>query len=190
MLPALSNLGPTANTLQQPPSADVVNATTKIIKVKQPWASALVTGKKDVENRTWPITKDCGPDSPLWFLVASSKAKPTQALMQDYKRRLTLQHSQARIEDPSEFAYGAILGIVRLKGCYASWPSVWYNSPDIAWVVDEAWEFYEPVPMHADDKMQTQGTLATGERARFGYEALVQAQIAKLVPRPVMPGRP
>ena len=81
----------------------------------------------------------------------------------------------------SDFVYGAIIGIVRLKGCYSSWPSVWYNPPDIAWVVDQAWEFEEAIPMHPQDGMQTQGSLGSGERARFGYVESVRAQIARLV---------
>ena len=175
--------------LQQPQrvpeqlSVDVVGPETKIVKVKQPWADALVTGKKDVENRTWPITSDCGPDSPTWFLVASSKPKPTKMLMQDYERRLELQypHGRPHVDVQSDFAYGAIIGLVRLKGCYPSWPSVWYNPPDLAWVVDEAWEFEEPIQMHLQDGMQTQGSLGSGDRARFGYVESVRAQIAKLL---------
>lgn len=183
MLPSLVQLvGPTnpdPNTL----SVDTVGPNTKIIKVRQPWADALVTGKKDVENRTWPITSNCGADSPMWFLVASSKAKPTNALMQDYERRLDLQYPHGRpyVDNPSDFAYGAIIGLVRLKGCYASWPSIWYNPPDIAWVVDAAYEFEEPILMHPQDGMQTQGSLGSGERARFGYVDIVRAQVAKLV---------
>lgn len=183
MLPSLSELGPTT---APPPtltlSVDVIGPDTKIIKVKQPWADALVTGKKDVENRTWPITSNCGADSPVWFLVASSKAMPTKALMQEYERRLAVQYPYGRpyVDVPSDFAYGKIIGIVRLKGCYASWPSIWYNPPDLAWVVDEAWEFEEPIPMHPDDGMQTQGSLGSGTRALFGYVDSVRAEIAKL----------
>ena len=179
-LPSLSNL---VHVVRQPPSVDVVGPNTKIVKVKQPWATALVTGKKDVENRTWPITTTCGPDSPVWFLVAASKAKPTKALIQDYKHRLSVQYPYAYVDDSAEFAYGKIIGIVRLKGCYPFWDSVWYNSPDIAWVVDQAWEFDEPIEMHAGDKMQTQGSLGAGDRALFGYLEKVRAQIATLRPK-------
>ena len=193
LLPSLSALVHTATTNPNDPndpndpnntlSVDTVGPDTKIIKVKQPWADALVTGKKDVENRSWPISSTCGPDSPVWFLVASSKSKPTKALMEDYERRMALQYPHGRpyFDVPSDFAYGAIIGIVRLKGCYPSWPSVWYNAPDVAWVVDAAFEFEDPIPMHPEDGMQTQGSLGFGERARFGYVSLVRDQIAKLV---------
>jgi len=180
-LPSLANL---VHVVRQPPSLDVVGPNTKIIKIQQPWADALVTGKKDVENRTWPLTPKCGPDSPVWFVVASSKAKPTRSLMDDYERRLSLQYPHGRpyIDDPTDFAYGAIIGLVRLKGCYPSWDSVWYNSPDVAWVVEQAWEFDEPIEMHPNDGMQTQGSLGDGHRARFGYLEKVRAQIAALRP--------
>ena len=183
MLPSLVALGPTTGpTVPEQLSIDVVGPDTKIVKVRQPWADGLVTGKKDVENRTWYITRNCGPNSPTWFLVASSKTVPSNAVMQEYEERLELQypHGRPHGEFKSDFAYGAIIGIVRLKGCYPSWKSVWYNAPDIAWVVDQAWEFKEAIPMNSQDYMQTQASLGSGDRAKFGYLALVQEQIAKL----------
>jgi len=168
---------------REPPSPSAFGPETKIIKVKAPWSDALVTGKKDVENRTWPITAGCGPDSPVWFVVASSKARPTKALMDDYERRLKLQYPHGRpyAENPNDYVYGQIIGVVKLKGCYPSWPSVWYNAPDVAWVVDDAWEFDTPIPMNDTDGMQTQGSLGAGDRARFGYVEKVRAEVAKLV---------
>jgi hypothetical protein len=38
----------------------VTLATMKVISIRQPWASLIVIGAKDVENRTWP-TRYRGP---------------------------------------------------------------------------------------------------------------------------------
>ena len=164
-------------------SPDVVGSKTKIVKVRQPWAHALVTGRKDVENRTWPIVSGCGPDTPVWFLVASSKSKPTAAMMADYRRRLALTDPDGRLfkDNTGEFSYGHILGLVLLKGCYTHWESPWYNSPDLAWVVQAAWEFSTPIPLDPGDKFQTQASVGEGDRARFGYLERVRAEIARLV---------
>lgn len=184
-LPSLANLKHPR--WHEPPSPDVFNAATPIWKVRQPWSDALVTGKKDVENRTKPITKECGPDSPVWFVVASSLSRPSKAVMADYERRLKLQYPWGRPyeEDPDDYNYGSMIGIVKLKGCYPSWPSVWYNAPDVAWVVEEAWEFDTPIPMNPNDGMQTQASLGLDnnktKRSAFGYVEKVRAEVAKLV---------
>ena len=184
-LPPLVGLGAAGDRVRAPPPPSVVGPATKIVKVKQPWAQALVLGEKDVENRTWPLTPDCGPDRPVWMLVASSKAAPSRALMDDYERRLRLQWPE-RPPLPRDaaqgYAYGKILGLVRLRGCYPSWPSVWYNPPDLAWVVDEAWPFATPVDLDPSDGMQTQGSLGDGRRAAYGYVERVRAEVAKLGP--------
>jgi hypothetical protein len=178
-------LGAAGDRVRAPPPPSVVGPTTKIVKVKQPWAQALVLGEKDVENRTWPLTPDCGPDRPVWMLVASSKAAPSRALMNDYERRLRLQWPE-RPPLPRDaaqgYAYGKILGLVRLRGCYPSWPSVWYNPPDLAWVVDDAWPFATPVDLDPSDGMQTQGSLGDGRRAAYAYVERVRAEVAKLGP--------
>ena len=184
-LPPLVGLGAAGDRVRAPPPPSVVGPTTKIVKVKQPWAQALVLGEKDVENRTWPLTPDCGPDRPVWMLVASSKAAPSRALMDDYERRLRLQWPE-RPPLPRDaaqgYAYGKILGLVRLRGCYPSWPSVWYNPPDLAWVVDDAWPFATPVDLDPSDGMQTQGSLGDGRRAAYAYVERVRAEVAKLGP--------
>ena len=105
--------------------------------------------------------------------------------MDDYKSRLDLQYPHGRPyvdERPDDFIIGKIIGVVKLRGCYTSWQSVWYNPGDLAWVVEEAWEFEDPIDLHPGDGMQTQGSLGDGTRAQFGYVEKVREEIAKLVP--------
>ena len=175
-LPSLANLQPM---MRVPPHPSVVDSNTKIIKIKQPWASAIVEGEKDVENRKWRLSPECGPGTPMWFVVASSKSKPTRSLMEDYKSRLGLDSTT--LIDNSQFKFGAMIGVVKLRGCYNSWPSVWYNADDIAWVIEQAWEFETPIEMDEYDKMQTQGSLGADARAKFGYVEKVRDEIVKLM---------
>ena len=180
--PALDTRAAVSNTAvwHEPPSIDVLDGDVRIVKVKQPWANELVRGRKDVENRTWCL----GVPYPAWILVASSAARPTSAMMADRDSRLAAQgvpeYFRAMDADPGEYTYGAIIGMIRLKGCYdvPPTPSVWYNPPDKAWVVDDAWEFDEPIPLDPDDGMQTQAALAI----RPQYRAAVEEQMGRLEP--------
>jgi hypothetical protein len=161
-----------------PPSASILDADVRIVKVRQPWATALVSGQKDVENRTWALTPSTG--FPAWVLIAASKVTPTAADLNEYRARLARHNGGAPGARADEYVTGHIVGLVRLKGVYAPgelpWPSVWHNPPDLAWVVDDALEFEVPVRLDDDDGMQTQARLAT----RPQYRERVAAEIRKL----------
>ena len=153
--------------LQFPPRVAVPYDDAQIIKVKQPWARLLVNGTKDVENRTWRLTPAKG--FPALVLIASSKSKPTRKMMdelQDRLRRAAQHEGRATAlehnADPRPYEYSAILGMVRIEGCYKMppRPSVWHNPPDFAWTVSKAWEFTTPIPLDPDDGMQTRASLA------------------------------
>ena len=143
------------------------------MKVRQPWATALVSGQKDVENRTWRL-KSTSP----WVLIAASKPPPTRAMLDEYRDRLR-RHYGVPAQEPDEYVVSHILGLVKIA-VYSPeelpWPSVWHNPPDLAWVVEDAWEFETPVPLHADDSFQIQVKL----EHRAQYRAAVAAEIRKL----------
>lgn len=171
-----------------PPSLDVLTDTdVRLVKVKQPWAEALVTGKKNVENRNWHLTPITG--FPAWVLVVASKSAPTGPHMNDYIRRLTLQGGPGAtgpgpaIPEKEEFVLGKIIGMIRVVGCYAheNMPvqSVWYNPPDIGWVVDQAWSFQDPIDLHPRDMFQTQVSL----KHREIYLPRVKEEMMKLEPK-------
>lgn len=158
----------------------------RMLKVKQPWAEALVTGQKNVENRTWKLRPSTG--FPAWVLVVSSKSVPTAETMKDYVSRLTLQGGPGAtgpgpaILAKNDFVRGKIVGMVRIVGCYPQdqMPirSVWYNPPDIGWVVDEALAFEEPIDLDPSDKFQTQVAL----RERPQYIPRLLEEVNKLEP--------
>ena len=169
------------DTFHYPPDASVLDADVRMLKVKQPWAEYLVKGIKNIENRLKPLIPSTG--FPAWVLVVSSLEKPGAALMEDLRRRLThIKHGLALANgmDPKEYEYGHILGMIKIETCTRNPPpSVWYNSPDVAWVVSDAWEFETPIPMDPDDGMQSAPTRL---EIRPQYRTRILEEMAKLKP--------
>ncbi len=166
-----------------PPSVDVLNDDVHILKVRQPWATMLVKGIKDVENRTWTLTPT--KVFPKWVLVASSKSKPTTDTMNDLRNRLLRCQPRGHTlalaydTDPDKYVYGSILGMVKIGGSYPEGPpqqSVWYNQGDVAWHIIDAWEFETPIPLDCEDGMQTQASL----KIRRQYWARIVEEMGKL----------
>lgn len=87
------------------------------LSIRQPWAWLIVSGAKDVENRTW-ATRHRGP-----FLVHASQRLDKAAFD-------TLGES-ARIEMPdvSQLPTGGIVGVADLLDCVTSSTSPWFNGP-------------------------------------------------------------
>lgn len=172
----------------QPPTAAILGAPgLKIIKVKQPWADALVTGKKNVENRGWPLSQQLAgaKPTPEWLVIAASKSTPTEAMMADYRSRLDRTYPGGRPggggESRKDFETGSIVGLLLIKGCYTAdrmpLQSVWYNGgDDLGWVVEKAWEFDDPIVLAEDDKFQTMVDVAN----RPQYFARLEEEIGKL----------
>lgn len=171
---------------RSPPTVAVLDQDVRIVKVKQPSANMLVASIKDIENRDWSLKPSTG--FPAWVLVASSKVRPTGSMMDDLRDRLTrgfppTGHALALSNDvnPNNYTYGSILGMILIEGCYTGGPpqpSVWYNPPCVAWVVSQAWEFPTPIPLDADDGMQTQASLVI----RPQYRRRIEEQMSLLDP--------
>ena len=158
-----------------PPDVAVLDEDVRIFKVKQPWALMLVQGVKDVENRSTFLKPKTG--FPVWVLVASSKQKPTADTLHELQCRLE-RSGQTDLDHALSMRYQHIIGMVKLAGCYSSppVPSVWHNAGDVAWVISDAWQFGTPVPLDADDGMQTQASLST----RPQYRARIEEEMRKL----------
>lgn len=87
----------------------------KVLSIRQPWAWLIVTGKKKVENRTWP-TKFRGR-----FLVHAGKSIDKEAL-----RFLKMTTG---IEFPDKFHTGCVIGSVEIFDCVTSCGSQWFEGP-------------------------------------------------------------
>jgi hypothetical protein len=93
----------------------------KVISVRQPWASLIVGGMKDVENRTWP-TKYRG----AVLIHASLKVDDTSS--EDIERRFG-------VSMPSELPLGGIVGITEIVDCVRPHASRWYSPGHYAFLL-------------------------------------------------------
>ena len=103
----------------------------KVLTVRQPWASAIVQGLKDVENRTWP-TKYRGE-----LLIHAGSAKPSKELIATYEQLYGAL--------PEDMVYGAIVGKVTVNGCVVDSDSHWAFENHWHWELSDAVEI-EPFP--------------------------------------------
>ena len=88
----------------------------KALSVRQPWAHLILSGQKDVENRSWR----CSYRGPL--LIHASQRLDTFAMQQ-----LPVDHEP--------LVRGAILGMVTLTDVVDWSPSPWFEGP-YGWVFE------------------------------------------------------
>jgi hypothetical protein len=84
----------------------------KIISLRQQWASLIVHGFKDVENRTWS-TRYRGP------LIIHSSLRADNIGVDEIERRFGM-----RLSD--DLPRGGIVGVADLAACVSPHPSRWY----------------------------------------------------------------
>jgi hypothetical protein len=86
----------------------------KIISIRQPWATLIVRGIKDIENRSWP-TKYRGP------VLVHASLRPSVLSLADIARQFS-------IELPSyELLFGGIVGATNIIDCVDAHPSRWFE---------------------------------------------------------------
>jgi hypothetical protein len=96
----------------------------KIISIRQPWAALIVSGLKDVENRTWP-TRYRGP-----ILIHASQ-RPDDISREDIERRFG-------VSSPLWQPLGGVVGIADLVDCVRTHDSKWYAQGHYAFVLANA----------------------------------------------------
>jgi hypothetical protein len=107
----------------------------KILAIKQPWASLIITGgtsvatfaveRKDVENRS-KLTKYRGP------LIVHASAKPDD----DMSPRIL--EKRYGVRPPDELPTGGIIGITEILDCVETHPSKWYARGNYAYVLGKS----------------------------------------------------
>lgn len=112
----------------------------KVLTVRQPWAELLVTGVKDIENRTWrsayrgPLlihaaqTVDAGSLEALIELLAKDSAP------------------QAEVDIIAVPRTGQIVGLVEMVDCVTAHRSDWFEGP-YGFVVVDPLRFFPGIPM-------------------------------------------
>lgn len=95
--------------------------TTKIraLTIRQPWASLVVSGQKDIENRTWKTSY----------------------------RGMLLIHAGADRKDPNRnLPRSVIIGTVDLVDCVTDSTSEWAEADNYHWILANPVEFDTPIP--------------------------------------------
>lgn len=99
------------------------------LSVRQPWAWLIVSGWKDVENRTRRI----GYRGPL-LIHASKTPDPELAFIREELAAL-------EIHVPEDLDYGGVVGQVTVTDCVTESDSPWFEGP-FAYVLDDP----QPLP--------------------------------------------
>jgi ASCH domain len=105
------------------------------LSVRQPWASLIVRGIKDLENRTW-TTRYRGR-----LLIHASGTIDEEFGAADFAKYAKRLGEVARIDD---LPRGGVVGVVRLVECVDVSRSRWHEGP-VGWVFKDA----RPVPFIA-----------------------------------------
>jgi hypothetical protein len=86
----------------------------KIISIRQPWATLIVRGLKDIENRSW-ASRYRGP-----VLVHASQ-RPSFRSLADIARQFDIDLPQV------ELPVGGIVGVTNIIDCVDAHPSPWFE---------------------------------------------------------------
>lgn len=106
----------------------------KALTIKQPWASAIIYGSKDVENRSWK-TNHRGP-----LVVHAGAGKFT-----DFDVGQWAKGRGVRI--PVDRPTGAILGIVDVVNCVKGHDSPWAIEGQWHWILKNPKRIASPKPV-------------------------------------------
>lgn len=112
----------------------------KVLTVKQPWASLIVHGIKDIENRTWN-TNFRGR-----ILIHASSNKKEGWCLNDIQRFCLKQSGSVLYNTALEtLPFGAIIGSIEVIDCVQNHPSIWAEKGVYHWVLANPVLFEKPI---------------------------------------------
>jgi hypothetical protein len=112
----------------------------RALTVRQPWASLIIRGGKDIENRDWPTTQ-------RGIVAIHSSAKLHRSDMEDacdFMRSFIPRFSAERFR-ADNVPPGVILGTVEIVGCVLASTSPWFCG-GYGFVLRNATAFAKPIP--------------------------------------------
>lgn len=116
----------------------------KAISIKQPWASLIAYGIKDIENRTWSCPKKYLGQRVLIHAAMTTVKEGWKALTREQLKKV-IPHKNKLYGDNEELPHGAIIGSVVITDCVQNHPSVWAEKGVWNWVLKDAVLFDKPI---------------------------------------------
>ena len=92
----------------------------KAITIKQPWASLIVEGIKDIENRTWKTSFRGRVLIHAGMNAAPFSNSPNAAIIKKFIGEITKNGT-----DYSQYPFGSIIGSVDIVDCVVNHASIW-----------------------------------------------------------------
>lgn len=115
----------------------------KTLSVRQPWASLIVSGLKDIENRTW------APNylGPVLIHASSAKVPKNLADQNIFEVNNEIENEQlfGNFPEFEDLEYSAIIGYVTISGDSNDSESVWAMPLDHQWHLEDAYLFDDPI---------------------------------------------
>ena len=114
----------------------------KAITIKQPWASLIVSGLKDIENRTWKtnfrgrVLIHAGMKADNHWSASVPVCNKVDKFLREISKGGT---------DWSNYHFGAIIGSVEIVDCVQNHPSLWAENGVWNWVLANPVMFDEPI---------------------------------------------
>lgn len=113
----------------------------KAITIKQPWASLIVHGIKDIENRSWR-TNFRG----RVLIHSSAKGDIAKFGCLQPNRRLKVLNTPMSHICFNDLPFGSIIGSVEIVDCVQNHPSIWADKGAYNWVLANPVLFKKPIP--------------------------------------------
>lgn len=139
----------------------------KAITIKQPWASLIATGLKDIENRSWKTNYR----GRVLIHAAATPVKEGLAALNN-KQLFELMNRENWESEFENLPNGAIVGSVEIVDCVQNHPSKWAQEGFWHWVLANPVLFQEPI------------TGVKGKLSFWEYEGDLPQQKEELEPLP------
>jgi len=111
----------------------------KAITIKNPWSYLIAIGLKNVENRSWR-TNFRGK-----VLIHVSKPKNFKINLTDEQMKIAMIPLTDKATSKNGFETGAIIGEVDIVDCIRTSNSIWAESGQWHWILQNARMYQEPI---------------------------------------------
>ena len=108
----------------------------KAISIKQPWASLIAHGIKDIENRTWKCPQKYIGQRVLIHAAKTTVKEGWKALTREQLKKV-IPYKNKLYGHNEELSKGAIIGSVVIADCVQHHPSVWAEKGCWNWVLKD-----------------------------------------------------